>query len=61
VLDLRLGVTEVLKARHRKQARENCLDALAARGLACECVAIANSNLAALNATFDTIVKERRL
>jgi DnaJ like chaperone protein len=50
-----------LKVRHLRLVRENHPDALAARGLPPECIAIANRKLAAINAAFDTISAERGL
>ncbi len=50
-----------LKARHRKLVRENHPDLVAGRGLPVEAIEIANRKLAAINAAYDTIAKERGL
>lgn len=50
-----------LKARYRQLVRENHPDAMMARGLPPEFVAMANRTLAAINAAYDTIAKERGL
>lgn len=48
-----------LKARYRKLVRENHPDALTAQGMPKEFVDLANEKLAAINAAYDTIRKER--
>jgi DnaJ like chaperone protein len=52
---------EALKLRHRKLVRENHPDILQGRGLPPETVEIANRKLAAINAAFETIARERGL
>jgi len=48
-----------LKVRYRKLARENHPDMLTAQGLPKEFIELANEKLAAINAAYDTIRKER--
>ena len=48
-----------LKARYRKLVRENHPDALTAQGMPKEFVDLANEKLAAINAAYDSIRKER--
>jgi len=50
-----------LKARHRKLVRENHPDLLSGRGLPPEVIAVANRKLAAINAAYATLAKERDL
>jgi DnaJ like chaperone protein len=50
-----------LKARHRKLVRENHPDLMAGRGMPPEVIGVANHKLAAINAAFETIAKERGL
>ena len=50
-----------LKARYRKLVRENHPDLLSGRGLPMEAIAVANRKLAAINAAFATLEKERGL
>jgi len=52
---------EELKAHYRRLVREHHPDTLIARGVPEEFVDIANRKLAALNAAYDQIVKERAL
>jgi DnaJ like chaperone protein len=62
VLGLDPAVSDAdLKARQRKLVRENHPDLMAGRGLPPEAIQIANRKLAAINAAFDTIAKERGL
>jgi len=50
-----------LKARHRRLVRENHPDLLAGRGLPAEMSEIANRKLAAINAAYSVLAKERGL
>jgi DnaJ like chaperone protein len=50
-----------LKARHRKLVRENHPDLAAGRGLPAEAIDIATRKLAAINAAFEIVSKERGL
>ena len=62
VLGLDPSATDAeIKARHRKLVRENHPDLLMGRGLPPETVEIANRKLAAINAAFATLAKERSL
>ena len=62
VLGLDPSVSDVdLKARHRKLVRENHPDLLTGRGLPAEVVAVANRKLAAINAAYATLARERDL
>ncbi len=62
VLGLDPAVSDAdLKTRQRKLVRENHPDLMAGRGLPPEAIEIANRKLAAINAAFETIAKERGL
>jgi DnaJ like chaperone protein len=50
-----------IRARHRQIARENHPDRLIGRGLSAEFIAAAERHLAAVNAAFDIIARERGL
>lgn len=52
---------EQVKARHRKLVRENHPDLVVGLGLPDEMIAVANRKLAAINAAFSVIAKERGL
>jgi DnaJ like chaperone protein len=55
------ATNEALKARHRKLVRENHPDLVAGRGLPAEAIEIATRKLAAINAAYETVSKERGL
>jgi DnaJ like chaperone protein len=62
VLGLDPSVSDAdLKVRHRKLVRENHPDLMTGRGMPVEIIDVANRKLAAINAAFATIAKERRL
>ncbi|MGA0395336.1 MAG: DnaJ domain-containing protein, partial [Rhodospirillales bacterium] len=50
-----------IKSAYRKLIRENHPDTLIAQGMPPEFVAVANEKMAAINAAYDVIEKERRL
>jgi len=61
---LRLGpqaTSDEIKAQYRKLVTDNHPDKLMGRGVPAEFVEIATRKLAAINAAYDTIAKERRL
>lgn len=60
VLGLSPAATDAeLKARHRQLVLEHHPDRMIGRGLPREMIAVANRKLAAINAAFDTIARER--
>ena len=62
VLGLDPAATDAeLKARHRKLVREHHPDLVAGRGLPAEMIAVANRKLAAINAAYASLAKERGL
>jgi len=62
VLGLDPSATDAeLKARHLKLVRENHPDLMTGRGLPAEMIDVANRKLAAINAAFATVAKERGL
>ena len=55
------GANEEIKAQYRKLVTDNHPDKLMGRGVPAEFVDIATRKLAAINAAYDTIAKERGL
>jgi DnaJ like chaperone protein len=55
------ATNEEIKAQYRKLVADNHPDRLMGRGVPAEFVAIATRKLAAINAAYDTIARERGL
>lgn len=62
VLDLKASASDIeVRARYRKLIKENHPDVLTARGMPKEFIDMANEKMAAINAAYDTIARQRGL